>query len=266
MDIDVKDKIENSKIRNKYHFQLTLFEGPLDLLLQLIEEKQLEITNISLAEVADQFMEHITNSPPPPEDLADFLIIACKLILIKSMALLPKTESSTESEIEIEETEDLAYRLSIYKSFKNIALSLKDRESKGLRSFRRETIESEKFIKPILVQGIMITELTEAFIKILNETIESIDIIDLPRIKFSISEKMEQIITLISQKRHLNLSELINKSTKKAEIITIFLAILNLIKEDKILVQQSVLFGEIALHLRENKNNDNCNNSAGKID
>lgn len=102
----------NSPNTPAYAVTLDSFQEPLDLLLQLIEQQELEITQISLAHVADQYMQYISTHPAiPPDEIADFLVVASKLILIKSKALLPTLD------IEDEDAVDLAKQLKMYKQF-----------------------------------------------------------------------------------------------------------------------------------------------------
>ena len=117
------------------NFKLEKFEGPLDLLLELIEKEELQITELSLAHVADQYLEHIkNNSNIHLENLAEFLSVASKLILIKSRALLPILEFSQEEEAEIK---DLAKQLEEYKKFKEAARRMERAGSDAVRDFMR---------------------------------------------------------------------------------------------------------------------------------
>src|SRR5512141_2479277 len=117
-----------------HSFRLPEFEGPLDLLLQLIEHREMDITQVSLATVADQYLEMISK-PGAIElsGLADYLIIAAKLILIKSRMLLPQAEEAATEE---EATgDDLVRQLREYKMFKQVAAFLRERQQKGLRTY-----------------------------------------------------------------------------------------------------------------------------------
>ena len=107
-----------------YNIKLEQFEGPLDLLLQLTEQEKLDITRVSLAQIADQYLEYISNAKNITlAHLADFLSVASKLILIKSKALLPLLQFTEEEE---EEIKDLEHQLAEYKKFKEAAQKLND--------------------------------------------------------------------------------------------------------------------------------------------
>ena len=116
---------------------LPIFEGPLDLLLHLIEREELDITNIALVQVADQYMEYIRGSEQINLDaLADFIYIGARLLLLKSRALLPKPKTEQELLSEYEDpSDDLARQLREYKLFKEAAAELRGIEQAGLHSY-----------------------------------------------------------------------------------------------------------------------------------
>lgn len=116
-----------------YTVQLPVYEGPLDLLLELIERAELDITKVSLAQVTDQYLEHIRGMQDAPiENLASFLVIAARLIQIKSEALLPRPVLREPGE---EDPGDaLTRQLVAYKKYKQVAIALAEREAAGLRS------------------------------------------------------------------------------------------------------------------------------------
>lgn len=118
-----------------YQLRLPSFEGPLDLLLQLIERRQLDITTVSLALVTDQYMEHLrTGAGIDSDQLSEFVAVAAKLLLIKSMALLPRPPQIKPEEPPPDPT-DLTERLREYEAIKHAALTLKSREEANLRSY-----------------------------------------------------------------------------------------------------------------------------------
>ena len=120
-----------------YEVALDVFEGPMDVLLRLIEREQLDITLVSLALVTDQFLEHVSRlREVTPASLADFLVIAARLLVIKSRVLLPKPEAEPEED-EGDWKEDLAERLREYRRYKQAAASLREMEKAGYRSYPR---------------------------------------------------------------------------------------------------------------------------------
>ncbi|MGD2144818.1 MAG: segregation/condensation protein A, partial [Anaerolineae bacterium] len=112
-----------------YQIQLPTFEGPLDLLLRLIEREELDVTSVALAQVTDQYLERLAElERRQPRDLADFLVVAAKLVLIKSAALLPRPSRPDAPEDAEDVGQDLVHRLRLYKRFKEIAGLLHARE------------------------------------------------------------------------------------------------------------------------------------------
>ncbi|MFC1975709.1 segregation and condensation protein A, partial [Chloroflexota bacterium] len=136
-----------------YRVELPDFEGPLDLLLSLIEQEELDITKISLARVTDQYLAYLEIlREVNPDELTDFLMVAAKLILIKSEMLLPRPPPSIIEEEEEDVGDELARQLLIYKQFKEIATHLKEIEDKGQRNFVRVVTSAPK-IEPKLIPG-----------------------------------------------------------------------------------------------------------------
>jgi segregation and condensation protein A len=121
-----------------FHVRLAVFEGPLDLLLRLIERRQLDISKVALAEVADSFLAYIESHPHmPPAPLASFVWVASKLLWIKSQALLPRPPVSRAEEEEEDPGDELVRRLEAYRRVQEAARWLRLREQQGLRSYER---------------------------------------------------------------------------------------------------------------------------------
>src|SRR5438874_12789782 len=131
---------QNSKLKtqNSFEVHLEVFEGPLDLLLKLIERKQLEINKVALAEVAEAFLAYLEANPNmPPGPLASFVWVASKLLWIKSQALLPKPPVTRVEDDEEDPGDELVRRLEAYKRVQEAAKWLRNREAQGLRSYER---------------------------------------------------------------------------------------------------------------------------------
>src|SRR5438477_12179293 len=131
---------QNSKLKTQHSFEVRLegFEGPLDLLLKLIERKQLEISKVSLAEVAEAFLAYLDAHPDmPPGPLASFVWVASKLLWIKSQALLPRPPVTRTEDDEEDPGDELMRRLEAYKRVQDAAKWLRERETQGLRSYER---------------------------------------------------------------------------------------------------------------------------------
>lgn len=126
-----------------FELQLDVFSGPLDLLLHLIESRQLDVLTVPLAEMADAYVAHLANHPVAPAQLADFVAIAAQLILLKSRRVLPGEPAPVPGEAEDEpDEEELRRRLIEYRALRDAARALAERDGE-LPSFRREPRESD---------------------------------------------------------------------------------------------------------------------------
>lgn len=228
-----------------YRIKLEQFEGPLDLLLSLIDEQKLDITQVSLAGVADQYLEYIKNKESITlENLADFLLIASRLILIKSKALLPLLEFSDEEEGEIR---DLEKQLAEYKRFKDIAKKIKAMASSGRESFSREGFQGiQSFFYP--PKDINAYDLKKAYLRVLSEIplIEKLEE-EMVREVITLEDKINHLQETLRKKIETSFSELTANATDKIEVVVSFLAMLELVKQRIIQVEQGDLFSEIKM-------------------
>jgi len=229
--------------------KLEQFEGPLDLLLELIQKEKLEITRISLAKVTDSYLEHLKkNLDISSENLADFLVVAARLILIKSKALLPILELTPEEE---ESIFDLEARLAMYKKFKEAAETLGARFDKRQFSFSRRGYEgvAQGFFPP---EGVDANVLEKVFSRILAE-IPKKDKLAEERVKevITLEQKIDELKISLQQRIETNFKNLTQNAKDKTEIIVTFLAILELFKERIINLEQKEIFGEITISKKE---------------
>ncbi len=237
-----------------HSFRLPDFEGPLDLLLHLIEHRELDITRVSLAAVADQYLEWISQ-PGAVElsQLADYLIIAAKLILIKSRLLLPQPETpSPDGEEDVGEA--LARQLREYKLFKQAAGGLREREQKGLRAYPRFAPPPRPQPGQWKLEGVTPNDLIDALQRALRiRPALPQGTLSVP-IAVSIEQQIHTIVALTVREARISFSRLLERATTRVEIIVTFLAVLELIKRREIAAQQDKLFGEIVLMRREDVN------------
>src|SRR3989338_69076 len=225
------------------NFKVHTFEGPLDLLLQLIEGKQLPINEIAIAEVTEQFLQHLKNVEIiHPEILADFLVIAAKLLVIKSRALLPTLEIEGEDE---DAATDLTAQLLLLKKYREAGKQIKYFDNRRKQSFTREPflgLQAIFYPDPTLT----IDVLAESARK-LSQVLASIA--KLPKASvaevISISEKISELQKTITQKVEIALHNILKNSTSKTEVIVTFLALLELIKQKILTVNQDELFADI---------------------
>lgn len=242
-----------------YEVKLAIFEGPLDLLLHLIEREELDITKVSLAQVTDQYLEYIgllveLNAGA----LADFLVIAAKLLLIKSEMLLrrpPRAPGEEEEDV----GDELARQLIEYKKFKEAALELRQREEMGLRAYVRVAPppklerpfgrkRSDAQDRPLDLGDVSLADLVEAVRHALDvrPPIPSVSEVVAP-FTITVAEKMALIEERLERHRRVSFNRLLAHAASRLEIIVTFLAVLELIKLKGIEVQQERLFGEIVI-------------------
>lgn len=225
-----------------YQVNLDKFSGPLDLLLQLIEQKNLEVTDISLAQVTQEYLLYFQkNETILSQDLADFLVIASTLLLIKSKAILPTLEFTEE---EKEEVLDLESRLRLLKFFKEKSLIIKESfNTSGYLFARIPWLEQKiQFSAP---NNINCQILFESYKKILtkfnSEQIESIVVKNSPFI--SLEARIKELVSRLTQNNKFSLEEI--TTDNKMDFIVTFLAILHLAKEKIIDIKQNKLFESI---------------------
>lgn len=222
------------------------FEGPLDLLLSLIEEQKLDITQIALAEVTEQFLGYVKQLEQiDPTALSDYLAIAAKLLVIKSKAILPSLEVETDDDDEPEE--DLTEKLFLYKQFKEVAKHLKKMDQQGNQSFTRTLVFSQRinFWPDPNVSAITLYDNIQNVVQALRE------LDNLPKAKVkeavSIQERITHLQQHLSRQIETKLSDLLATSKNKGEVIITFLALLELIKQRMFTVDQNELFSDITI-------------------
>jgi segregation and condensation protein A len=223
------------------------FEGPLDLLLHLIEHRELDITRVSLAAVTDQYLELIAK-PGQIElsALADYLIIAAKLILIKSRLLLPQPEGPAPDGEEAT-GDDLVRQLREYKMFKQAAGFLRERERQGLHAYARLAAPPRPHPTTWKLEGASPSDLANALMRALKirPTLPQ-GTLTVP-LSVSIDQEIHKIIEMTAQQTRVQFSYLLDRATTRIQVIVTFLAILELIKRRQIHAEQTSLFGEIIL-------------------
>ncbi|MDP3727458.1 MAG: segregation/condensation protein A [bacterium] len=224
------------------------FEGPLDLLLELIQSEKLSINEISLARVTDGFIAHLkelqSKGEADQELLAEFLVVAAHLLLIKSRSLLPQFQVSPEEEESIAELEQ---RLAEYQRFKALALELGRMAKGGPKSFSREAYAGTApvFYPP---KRFTIAMFASAFASVIA-ALPKIEKLAEEKIKkiISLEEKIRELQSFLQEKVERAFSELISGAKEKVEVIVSFLALLELAKQKLVSVEQKGLFGDITI-------------------
>lgn len=230
-----------------YHVATTVYEGPLDLLLQLIERAELDITTLALAQVTDQYLAHLAQiQERNPAEVSAFLVIAARLLQIKSAALLPRPPL-VEASKEEESGEALARQLIQYRRFKQLAGILWQREDEGLHTYLRVAPPPVKVEARLDLAGITLLDLAEAARQMLvkqNGLTDLSKVVTLPRV--TIREKISSIITNLRTAGFTTFRSII-KTRSRLEIVVTFLAMLELIKRHIIQAQQTAIFSDIEL-------------------
>lgn len=229
-----------------YQVKLPVFEGPLDLLLYLIEREELDITAVSLAAVTEQYLAYMNLLENLVVDqIADFLVIAAKLIFIKSQALLPRPP---EMQVEEDVGDDLVRQLLAYKQFKEVAKGLGQREEEGLRSFIRLAPPPKIESANVDLTGITVEDLLAAVRRALAVAEPAPPVGDVVK-PFTITIRDQIALierTLVTQPR-ISFTQLLRQAHSRVEIIVTFLAVLELYKRQRIEVVQEQMFGEIVI-------------------
>lgn len=234
-----------------YTIQLPVYEGPLDLLLELIERAELDITKVALASVTDQYIAYLHQAPELElSDLASFLVIAAKLLQIKSEALLPQAPAREPDEEDLGEA--LARQLIAYKIYKEVAGHLGEREAAGLRSYLR--LAPPPKIEPQLdLSGLTADDLYRAMAEVLasKPSGPSLDsVVAAPKVR--IRDQIRLIFEIMRKGGRASFQRLLKRSRSRLEIVVSFLAVLELIKLRRITARQDELFGDIELLPGEN--------------
>jgi segregation and condensation protein A len=231
--------------------QLAVFEGPLDLLLQLIERQELDITKVSLTAVTDQYLEHIRLLDAERLDaaaLADFLVVAAKLLYIKSQMLLPRPPAPL-GPAEEDLGEALARQLREYKRFKQVAQGLREREEAGLRAYPRLAPAPRPETADFRLEGVTLDDLLAAVQDALVRlpTLPPDAERAVPPLAFSIEDKIADILGRTASRRQASFRDLLGEASSRVEVIVTFLALLELIRLRRVTVEQEGLFGDIAI-------------------
>ncbi|MHB0870977.1 MAG: segregation and condensation protein A [Chloroflexota bacterium] len=221
------------------------FSGPLALLLELIEKRRLPITEVSLAEVADQYLERLRSiAGLDPELLADFLVIAAKLLVIKSRELLPSAPPVADEEEDV--AAQLQQRLLEYRIFRDAAEQLKRLEEAGRRSHQRQPSEAaapwpEPPLAPIEADALR--DAMARMLKALQPAGQQLQLA--PRV--SVQERIQHLISYLTSRGSAIFSEIGGATV--SEIVATFLALLELLRQKAIVAVQEAAFGEIRVSL-----------------
>lgn len=238
--------------------KLQVFEGPLDLLLHLIDKNKIDIYDIPIVEITDQYMEYIHGMEQ--EDLntmSEFLLIAATLLDIKCRMLLPK-EVNEEGEEE-DPRQELVEQLLQYKLYKCMSYELRDRQVDAEKSlYRTPSIpeEVQNYVEPVdldaLLDGLTLSRLNGIFKEIMRRQTDKIDPIrsrfgKIEKEEVSLPEKLDYVEEYAAGHAVFSFRELLNKQHSKVQLVVTFLAVLELMKTGKIRISQEQPFEDILI-------------------
>lgn len=238
--------------------KLQVFEGPLDLLLHLIDKNKVNIYDIPIVEITAQYMEYIAEMKRRDLNvLSEFLVMAATLIDIKSKMLLPSNPDAPEEEED--PRAELVQQLLEYKMYKCMAYELKDRQIDAQKTmFKVPTIPDEilAYEEPVdideLVSDITLAKLNDIFQSIMKKQVDKIDPVrskfgKIEKEEVSLEDKMEYLTEYAKEHQHFSFRSLLEKQSSKVNIIVTFLAILELMKMGKIFISQEKIFDDIKI-------------------
>ena len=239
-----------SKPGSNYTIHTDVYEGPLDLLLDLITKAELDITRLALAKVTDQYLSYLASMEHTSAvEVSGFLIIAAKLIQIKSEALLPRPIERLEGEED--PAMSLARQLRIYKAIKETAHWLKKLEAKGLHTYIR-LAPPPKVAGTLDLSGVQINDLIvllKALYHFQEDAAPITSVVTIPRV--TIKNKIRDLIQHLRINGHLSYRQLLPREHDRIEAIVLFLAVLELIKQQYVYAEQNGLFSDIEISATE---------------
>ena len=241
--------------------KLQVFERPLDLLLHLIDKNKIDIYDIPIVEITNQYMDYI--KAMEKEDLnvmSEFLVMAATLLDIKCRMLLPK-EVNEEGEEE-DPRQELVEQLLEYKMYKYMSYELRDRQVEGEQlMFKEPTVPEEvmEYVEPVdldlLLKDVTLAQLNNIFQDVMKRQIDKIDPVrskfgKIEKEEVTLPDKLEYVTEYAKLHRKFGFRQLLEKQNSKTQIVVTFLAILQLMKEGVIFIEQEQAFDEIMITSR----------------
>jgi segregation and condensation protein A len=236
--------------------QLEAYNGPLELLLKLIEKNEVDIYNIPIASIADQYLEQIELMRPAEamESISGFLPLAAELLEIKSKMLLPKPPAEDEEDPRI----DLAHRLEEYRQYKRLAEMFRDAERPGEYIFLKSPEKNDEWLGTAkhdpaeLLNGLSAERLYGIFAEVLKRRELRTDKVRsgfnaIAKDAFSVEDKISYINKLLAGQKRIGFLDIFDSCGSRAEQVVTFLALLELVKQNKVSASQDGNFGDIVL-------------------
>ena len=241
-----------------YKVTIEQFEGPLDLLLHLIKEDNIDIYDIKIEVITAQYLDYIKKMKDLNLSVAsEYLVMASELIEMKSKMLLPKKKEEAIDEYEEDPREVLIERLLAYKQYKDITSEFKDLEKTRRLIITKEPVNLSYYAKEEgNKENLSINDLLEAFNELLKrKELDKPIATKITKKELSVNEKIVSIKNLLRKRKHINFEELFEVSTKE-EVIVSFLSILEMVKKDEIIIKQENNFNSITISLKEGEESE----------
>ncbi|MDA1038497.1 MAG: segregation/condensation protein A [bacterium] len=235
--------LPNKKQVGDYTLEMEQFSGPMHLLLELIEKEELPITEVSLAKVTESYLKHLDENDVPVGELADFLVVATRLLYLKSKQLLPDLKEEEE-----EPANQLASQLRLYQLFvgaaKHIEASYSQTSKMHVRTKallpKPEFVGFPERLVPSILEGSFhqLMKTLQPFLALRQTSVERVR---------SVGERMEELRQLIRTRAKVVFSELTSGTKSKMDVVVSFLALLELVKQRTVSTKQSALFEDITI-------------------
>ena len=240
-------------MNDKYVVTIDNFDGPLDLLLHLIKEQDIDIYDIKIEDITKQYLDYIRHMKELNLEIAsEYLVMASELIEMKSKMLLPKKREKEEDGYEEDPRELLIERLLAYKRYKEVTSEFKDLELTRKMIFTREPDNLNRYAKEEeSIEELGVADLIDAFNNLLKrKELDRPIATKITKKELSVADKVNKIKNILRNKKRINFEEIFEVSTKE-EVIISFLSVLEMVKKDEILLTQDGNFKNIVISLKE---------------
>ncbi len=238
---------------DKYVVTIDNFDGPLDLLLHLIKEQDIDIYDIKIEDITKQYLDYIRHMKELNLEIAsEYLVMASELIEMKSKMLLPKKKEKEDDDYEEDPRELLIERLLAYKRYKEVTSEFKDLELTRKMIFTREPDNLNRYVKEDEnSEELGVADLIDAFNNLLKrKELDRPIATKITKKELSVAEKVNKIKNILRNKKRINFEDIFEVSTKE-EVIISFLSVLEMVKKDEILLTQEGNFKNIVISLKE---------------
>lgn len=249
-DLSAEVSLTMDEQEEKYRVKVGDFEGPLDLLLYLIKREEIDIYNIPIARITEEYLEYIRLMRELNISLAgEFLVMAATLIYIKSRMLLPPDPAAERIEMEEDPRRELVEQLLEHQKFKSAAQMLYDREALALSIWSKPPKEVTEEGEEVISVGLY--DLIAAFRQVVKRFEEQL-VLEYVREEVTVEQRMQEIRRLLALRRSLSFDSLFAESRSRSHLIVTFLALLELVRLGEARLRQEKLFGEIMVEHRLN--------------